>query len=83
MSAVAAASIDSKDFWAGLMFIAIGGGAMFVARDYAFGTALRMGPGFFPSAARRDPGRCSASTSSLRGAAQPRADRGAPGRCGR
>jgi hypothetical protein len=39
----------SKDVWAGAMFIAVGGGAMFVARGYAFGSALRMGPGFFPT----------------------------------
>ena len=39
----------SRDFWAGLMLIGIGAGSMFVARDYAFGTSLRMGPGYFPS----------------------------------
>ena len=31
------------------MFITIGGGAMIMARDYPFGSALRMGPGYFPS----------------------------------
>jgi hypothetical protein len=41
-------SLSNKDFWAGLMLIAIGAAAVFIARDYAFGTALRMGPGFFP-----------------------------------
>jgi len=39
----------NKDFWAGLMLIIIGAGAMFLARDYRFGSALNMGPGFFPS----------------------------------
>lgn len=39
---------NNKDVWAGLMLIAIGAGAIFVARNYPFGTALRMGPGFFP-----------------------------------
>jgi hypothetical protein len=39
---------DSKDFWSGLMLIAIGAVAVFIARDYPFGTALRMGAGFFP-----------------------------------
>jgi hypothetical protein len=39
----------NKDFLAGLMFIAIGGTAMIIARDYPFGSALRMGPGYFPS----------------------------------
>jgi putative tricarboxylic transport membrane protein len=37
-----------KDVWAGLMLIVIGGSAMFIARNYPFGTALRMGPGYFP-----------------------------------
>ena len=31
-----------------LMLIAIGAAAMFIARNYPFGTALRMGPGYFP-----------------------------------
>jgi putative tricarboxylic transport membrane protein len=39
----------NKDFWAGLMLIGIGAAAMFIARDYHFGSALRMGPGFFPT----------------------------------
>jgi hypothetical protein len=39
----------NKDFWAGVMLIAIGAGALFIARDYRFGSALRMGPGFFPT----------------------------------
>ena len=40
--------LNNKDLWAGLMLIAIGGAAMFFARNYGFGTALRMGPGYFP-----------------------------------
>jgi Tripartite tricarboxylate transporter TctB family len=40
--------LQKKDFWAGLLLIAIGAAAIFLARDYTFGTALRMGPGFFP-----------------------------------
>ncbi len=39
---------DSKDFWSGVMLIAIGAAAVFIARDYPFGTALRMVAGFFP-----------------------------------
>jgi hypothetical protein len=39
---------SNKDLWAGLMLIAIGAGTMFAARNYPFGTALRMGPGYFP-----------------------------------
>jgi uncharacterized membrane protein len=40
--------LNNKDVWAGLMLIAIGAAAVLIARNYAFGTALRMGPGFFP-----------------------------------
>jgi hypothetical protein len=40
---------NNKDVWAGLMFVAVGLGAIVVARDYPFGSALRMGPGFFPT----------------------------------
>src|SRR4030042_3933812 len=39
---------SNKDFWAGAMFFAIGAGAMFSARNYPFGTSLRMGPGYYP-----------------------------------
>jgi hypothetical protein len=37
-----------KDIWAGLMLIGIGAAAMLIARGYPFGSALRMGPGYFP-----------------------------------
>ena len=37
-----------KDFWAGVLFILMGGGACIIALDYAMGTAGRMGPGYFP-----------------------------------
>jgi uncharacterized membrane protein len=40
---------NNRDFWAGAMLIVTGAAAIFIARDYAFGTALRMGPGYFPS----------------------------------
>jgi hypothetical protein len=40
---------SNRDFWAGAMMIAVGATAIVIARNYAFGTALRMGPGFFPS----------------------------------
>jgi len=39
----------NKDFWAGMMLIVIGGGAMFIARNYHLGTARHMGPGYFPT----------------------------------
>jgi putative tricarboxylic transport membrane protein len=44
------AFLDSKDFWTGIMFLATGLAAMFLARSYPFGTTLRMGPGYFPIA---------------------------------
>lgn len=37
-----------KDFWSGLLFLAIGAGAVFIGQDYEIGSARRMGPGFFP-----------------------------------
>jgi putative tricarboxylic transport membrane protein len=40
--------LSNKDVWAGIMLIAIGMGAILIARSYPFGTALRMGPGYFP-----------------------------------
>jgi len=41
--------LKNKDFWAGVMFIGFGAAAMFIARDYRFGSAKLMGPGFFPT----------------------------------
>ena len=40
---------NNKDFWAGMMLIGIGAAAIFVARDYRFGSTMRMGPGYFPT----------------------------------
>ena len=37
-----------KDFFAGLLFILFGVAFIWLARDYGFGTARRMGPAFFP-----------------------------------
>ena len=39
----------NKDFLAGLVFLAFGATAMVVARSYPFGTAMRMGSGYFPT----------------------------------
>ena len=39
----------NKDLWAGLMYIGTGAIGMWIAREYPFGTALRMGPGYFPT----------------------------------
>jgi hypothetical protein len=40
---------NNKDFWAGIMLIATGAVSIFIARDYPFGSTIRMGPGYFPS----------------------------------
>lgn len=40
---------NGKDFWAGVMFMGIGLGFMIVARNYPMGTAVRMGPSYFPT----------------------------------
>jgi len=40
--------LDRRDFWAGLMLIGFGLLALVIARNYALGTTLRMGPGYFP-----------------------------------
>ena len=41
---------NPKNFWAGVMFIAFGLAAMVIAlKNYQFGTAVRMGPGYFPA----------------------------------
>lgn len=39
---------ENKDFLAGLLMIVIGAIAFYMALDYPFGSALRMGPGYFP-----------------------------------
>lgn len=39
---------NNKDFLAGLLMIGIGAIAFYMALDYPFGSALRMGPGYFP-----------------------------------
>ena len=39
---------SNKDFLAGLMMISIGAIAFYMALDYPFGSAVRMGPGYFP-----------------------------------
>jgi|APFre7841882724_1041349.scaffolds.fasta_scaffold00449_4 hypothetical protein len=38
-----------KDFWAGLMFLAFGIGFAWAAQSYQMGTAVRMGPAYFPT----------------------------------
>lgn len=38
----------NMDFLAGLLMLVIGGGGFYMALDFPFGSALRMGPGYFP-----------------------------------
>jgi hypothetical protein len=40
---------QNPDILSGIMFIGVGGIGMYIARDYPFGSALRMGPGYFPT----------------------------------
>jgi putative tricarboxylic transport membrane protein len=40
---------DNKGVWSGLMFIGVGVATLTVAVEYRLGSALRMGPGYFPS----------------------------------
>jgi hypothetical protein len=37
-----------KDFWSGILFMALGIFAIAVGSNYQLGTAARMGPGYFP-----------------------------------
>jgi hypothetical protein len=38
-----------QDFWCGLFFIGLGALAIYLAREYPMGSALQMGPGYFPT----------------------------------
>lgn len=37
-----------KDFWSGVLFAAVGVGAIVLGSRYTLGSAARMGPGYFP-----------------------------------
>ena len=39
---------SQRDFWSGLMFVAVGIGFAWGATSYNFGSSARPGPGFFP-----------------------------------
>ena len=39
---------NPRDFWAGVMFLVVGGLFAGIAFTYKLGTAARMGPGYFP-----------------------------------
>jgi Tripartite tricarboxylate transporter TctB family len=40
---------STKDFWTGVLYVFFGLTAIIVARDYGMGTAVRMGPAYFPT----------------------------------
>jgi putative tricarboxylic transport membrane protein len=40
---------STKDFWTGVLYVFFGASAVLIAREYGMGTALRMGPGYFPT----------------------------------
>lgn len=40
----------SQDFWAGVLFLAFGAAAIWLAHDYPMGSASRMGAGYYPTA---------------------------------
>ena len=39
---------SQKNFWSGLMFVAVGIGFAWGATNYSFGSSARPGPGYFP-----------------------------------
>ncbi len=39
---------NHRDFWSGVMFVAIGIAFVIFSQEYQMGTPARMGPGFFP-----------------------------------
>jgi putative tricarboxylic transport membrane protein len=40
---------NPKDFWTGLVYIFFGSSAILIAREYSMGTAIKMGPAYFPT----------------------------------
>lgn len=40
---------NPEDFWAGVMFLVFGILAVYISLDYPMGSAMRMGPGYFPT----------------------------------
>jgi putative tricarboxylic transport membrane protein len=39
---------NAKDFWTGFIYLVVGSGALIISRDYDMGTAVKMGPAYFP-----------------------------------
>jgi len=40
---------NAKDFWTGLIYIFFGSSAILIGREYGMGTAMKMGPAYFPT----------------------------------
>jgi len=40
---------NAKDFWTGLIYIFFGSSAILIGREYGMGTAIKMGPAYFPT----------------------------------
>lgn len=40
---------NAKDFWTGLIYIVVGSAALVISRDYEMGSAVKMGPAYFPT----------------------------------
>lgn len=40
---------NPKDFWSGVIFVAVGLAAVVFTREHAVGTAMKMGPAYFPT----------------------------------
>jgi hypothetical protein len=40
---------NGKDFWIGVVYLTFGFAAVSISRDYSMGTALKMGPAYFPT----------------------------------
>jgi hypothetical protein len=43
------ATVQSKDFWSGVIFVVAGVSAVGFGRNHPMGTAMRMGPAYFPT----------------------------------
>lgn len=41
---------NTKDFWTGIIYVAVGAFFLLVSRDYPMGSSLKMGPAYFPTA---------------------------------
>ena len=40
---------NAKDFWTGVIYVVVGTAAIAFSRDYGMGTAVKMGPAYFPT----------------------------------